>query len=104
MTRKKPVRMEFKMKFHPGKIVMTRAVNDLIADNEEFAIHAFLSLNRHLAGDWGELCDEDRVANESALLDGERLFSAYTKEGVPPIWIITERDRSVTTILFPDEY
>ena len=92
------------MKFNPGQMVMTRAVNDLIAENEEFAKHVSLSLRRHLAGDWGELCDEDRVMNESALLEGERLFSAYTKDGVPPIWIITECDRSVTTILFPDEY
>lgn len=92
------------IKFNPGQIVMTRAVNDLIADNEEFAKHVSLSLRRHLAGEWGELCDEDRAMNESALLEGERLFSAYTKDGVPPIWIITECDRSVTTILFPDEY
>jgi len=75
-----------------------------IADNVEYAIHASLSLRRHLAGDWGELCDEDRVLNEMALLDGERLFSVYTKAGLPPLWIITERDRSATTLLFPDEY
>lgn len=92
------------MKFNPGQLVMTRGVNDLIASNEEFAKHVMLSLKRHMAGDWGNLCDEDRVTNESALLDGERLFSAYTKVGVPPIWIITEWDRSVTTVLFPDEY
>ena len=94
----------FTLKFNPGKIVVTRAVNDLIADNEEFAMHVYLSLNRHLSGDWGELCDVDRANNEMALLDGERLFSAYTREDLPPIWIITERDRSVTTVLFPDEY
>ena len=92
------------MKFDPGKILATRAVNVLMTENEEFAMHVFLSLNRHLTGDWGELCDEDRMANETALLDGERLFSAYTREGLPPIWIITESDRTVTTILFPDEY
>lgn len=92
------------MKFNLGRLVVTRAVNELIADNEEFAIHVSQSLKRHLAGDWGELSDEDKAANELALLDGERLFSAYTKVGVPPIWIITESDRSVTTILFPDEY
>lgn len=91
-------------KFNPGKIVVTCGVNNEMDRNEKFAMHVRLSLERHLAGDWGNLCDEDRVMNESALLEGDRLFSAYTKEGVPPIWIITECDRSVTTILFPDEY
>lgn len=92
------------MKFNPGQLIMTRGVNDLIASNEEFAKHVMLSLQRHVAGDWGEVCDEDRVTNEQALLHGERLFSVYKKDGVPTIWIITEWDRSVTTILFPDEY
>lgn len=101
---KQTIGIGFQIKFNPGQIVVTRAVNDLIAGNEDFAAHVYLALNRHLAGDWGNLCDEDRVQNEVALLDGERLFSAYTKKGVPPIWIITECDRSVTTILFPDEY
>lgn len=92
------------MKFNPGKIVVTKSVHALMHDNVEFAAHVFTSLSRHMGGDWGELCDEDRLTNDMALLDGERLFSAYTKEGVPPIWIITEWDRSVTTVLFPDEY
>jgi hypothetical protein len=92
------------MKFNPGQLAVTSGVNVLIADNEEFARHVQLSLKRHLAGDWGDVCDEDRVANELALLNGERLFSVYKKEGLPTIWIITEWDRSVTTVLFPDEY
>lgn len=92
------------MKFNPGQLVMTRGVSDLVADNEEFATHVHLSLRRHLAGDWGDVCDEDRVANDLALQDGDRLLSAYQKEGLPKIWIITEWDRSCTTVLFPDEY
>ena len=92
------------IKFDSGNIVVTCGVNNEMNRNATFGRHVQLSLERHLAGDWGNLCDEDRVTNELALLDGERLFSAYTKEGVPPIWIITECDRSVTTILFPDEY
>lgn len=92
------------MKFNPGRMVITRGVNDLIASNEVFAKHVMLSMRRHVAGDWGEVCDEDRVTNEFALQHGERLFSVYKKEGVPTIWIITEWDRSVTTALFPDEY
>ncbi len=92
------------IKFNPGRIVVTRGVDNEMNDNATFARHVRLSLERHLAGDWGNLCDEDRATNKLALLEGDRLFSAYTKVGVPPIWIITEWDRSVTTILFPDEY
>ena len=92
------------MKFCSGRLLMTRGVNDLVADNTEFAKHVQLSLKRHLAGDWGDLCDDDRVENELALQGGERLFSVYKKEGVPKIWIITEWDRSATTVLFPEEY
>lgn len=92
------------MKFDPGQIVVTRSVHTLMHENAEFAVHVFASLNRHMDGDWGELCSEDKLTNDMALLDGERLFSAYTKEGLPPIWIVTEWDRSVTTVLFPDEY
>jgi len=63
-----------------------------------------VSLARHLRGDWGDLCPEDWDANERALQYGGRLFSAYQEEGLPKIWIITEADRSATTILFPEEY
>jgi hypothetical protein len=58
---------------------------------------------RHAAGDWGELCAFDRRQNEIALRDGYRVLSSYE---VPAgrVWIITESDRSVTTILLPEEY
>jgi hypothetical protein len=92
------------MKFKSGQLVMTRGVNDLVADNGKFAAHVYQSLKRHLAGDWGEVCKEDRAANESALREGDRLFSVYKKVGLPDIWVITEWDRSVTTTLFPEEY
>ena len=61
-------------------------------------------LARHVRGDWGELCEEDRQENAAALKHGFRLLSAYTlKDGVR-LWIITEADRSVTTLLLPSEY
>lgn len=91
-------------KFNPGQLVMTRGINDMMANSEEFASHVRLSIQRHMAGDWGDVSDEDRVTNELALQEGDRLFSAYEKEGESKIWIITEWDRSVTTVLFPDEY
>lgn len=92
------------MKFNLGNLVMTRGISDLMTGNEEFACHVQLSVRRHLAGDWGNVCDEDRVTNELALLEGDRLFSVYEKDGLPKIWIITEWDRSVTTVLLPEEY
>jgi hypothetical protein len=62
-------------------------------------------LFRHAQGDWGEVCAEDKAANDDALKHGSRLLSAYTLKGTNvKIWIITEADRSCTTILLPDEY
>ena len=92
------------MKFDPGPIVVTRGVHDMMANNEDFTRHVDISLIRHLTGDWGDICDEDRCANEWALGVGEQLLSVYTKEGTPKIWIITEWDRSYTTVLFPEDY
>ncbi|HDH99838.1 MAG TPA: hypothetical protein ENF74_02475 [Firmicutes bacterium] len=92
------------MKFRTGAILFTRGVNDRVAEDTKFAKFVLQSLKRHVRGDWGDLCEEDRQANEEALAHGGRLFSAYTAEELPKIWIITEADRSVTTILFPEEY
>ena len=59
------------------------------------------ALTRHAAGDWGNLCDEDRRENELALQEGHRLLSAYQADDGTKFWIITEADRSVTTVLLP---
>lgn len=61
-------------------------------------------LHRHQAGDWGDVGPEDRAANDRALTDGDRLLSAYLTDGGTKVWIITEWDRSVTTVLLPEEY
>ncbi len=61
-------------------------------------------LVRHILGDWGELCEEDRLANQEALLEGLRLMSVYRTHNGEKIWIITEADRSATTVLLPEEY
>ena len=60
-------------------------------------------LTRHASGDWGELCAFDRRQNEIALRDGYRVLSSYPV-GRECVWIITEADRSVTTILLPEDY
>lgn len=64
-------------------------------------------LGRHVVGDWGDICEEDRGVNEQALADGDRIFSVYKlgpEAPVEKVWIITEHDRSLTTVLLPDEY
>jgi len=91
-------------KFEMGRIVVTRGVSELVATNSEFAKFVTESLGRHSRGDWGDLPEEDKRENEYALGKYLRLFSAYEKPPLPKIWIITEADRSVTTVLFPEEY
>jgi len=95
--------------FNTGQIVATRGVYDLACENPEFAQFIQKSLNRHIKGDWGDVNDEDKQTNDQALKQGTRLLSAYNDDrfpqnGVATIWVITEADRSATTILFPDEY
>ena len=95
--------------FSTGQILATRGVYDLACENPEFAQFIQKSLNRHVKGDWGDVDEEDKHANDQALKQGTRLLSAYNddrfpKNGVATIWVITEADRSATTILFPDEY
>lgn len=91
------------MKFGPGQVVMTRGVADLINHEVFYTIDLVALLQRHGAGDWGEVCPEDAAANDRALIDGSRLLSVY-EIGDTKIWIITEADRSVTTFLLPTEY
>jgi hypothetical protein len=62
------------------------------------------ALQRHQAGDWGDLDEEDRAANNHALAGGSRLLSAYHSAAGVKFWIITEADRSATTILLPKDY
>jgi hypothetical protein len=61
-------------------------------------------LERHVHGEWGDLCDEDKRANDEAVADGLRILSAYRLPDGERLWVITEADRSVTTILLPAEY
>lgn len=84
-----------------GKIVATPAALQAI-DEAGQSPTDFLA--RHRKGDWGNVCADDWEANNRDLADGNRLLSAYrTKKGVK-LWVITEWDRSVTTLLLPEEY
>jgi hypothetical protein len=83
-----------------GRVVATPGALKLLM---EAGGHPFDYLTRHAAGDWGELCAFDRRQNEIALRDGYRVLSSY-EVSAERVWIITESDRSITTILLPEEY
>jgi hypothetical protein len=61
-------------------------------------------LHRHQCGDWGMVCHSDAAANDRALVEGTRLISAYLLPDDTRVWVITEADRSATTLLLPEEY
>lgn len=88
-------------RFSLGLIVATiGAVGALQANDKEPQEY----LQRHQLGDWGRLCDEDKKENERSLEDGLRILSAYRLPDGQMLWIITEADRSATTLLLPLEY
>ena len=89
-------------RFASEQIVVTIGINALI---EEGRLDPVPYLYRHLSGDWGDLDDGDRRLNDTALQSGDdRLFSSYQVTPDLKLWIITEWDRSVTTLLLPSEY
>ncbi|MFN8708570.1 MAG: hypothetical protein ACK526_13530 [Planctomyces sp.] len=85
-------------RFPIGDVVITINAQSLLTPDE-----AMSGLQRHATGDWGELCTEDAERNLAALESGGRIFSAYGKD-TRRFWIITEADRSSTTILLPLDY
>lgn len=94
-----------KVRFPLGHIVATPgALRALaVADIPPSGLADLIS--RHVAGDYGTLDPEDVLANEDALIHGDRILSAYIlPDGTTKVWIITEADRSVTTLLLPEEY
>ncbi len=91
-------------KFPMGRLVVTAGVNDKMAESTDFCKFIIASMQKYAGADWGQLDVEDRKTNDRALKDGDRILAAYESPNLPKIWIITEWDRSVTTILFPDEY
>jgi hypothetical protein len=85
--------------FPLGKTVATTGALVVLSPEEPLVL-----LRRHASGDWGEVDTHDRRANDKALKDGTRLLSAYVSVSGERIWIITEADRSSTTIILPEEY
>lgn len=89
-------------RFAAGKLVVTAGALAAIQANGQSPL---VLVNRHQAGDWGQMSQEDWATNEVALSQGGRLLSAYTlSDGTTQVWVITESDRSVTTTLLPSEY
>lgn len=88
-----------KAKFQLGQTLITANALRLL---EPLVVS--LALNRHASGDWGDIGTEDAKQNESALLDGTRLFSAYQDSKGTHFWIITDANPASTTVLLPEDY
>jgi hypothetical protein len=92
------------VKFPLGRIVATPGAVEVLGckylDTRLAVVNFAL---RHQSGDWGIVDDEDKRANDQAVMNGQRILSAYMA-GNTTIWVITEADRSVTTVLLPGEY
>ena len=87
--------------FEPGQVLSTPGAMSALSEANEPPIAL---LRRHLTGDWGDLCPEDKEENELSVREGFRILSSYTLSTGVKVWIITEADRSVTTLLLPEEY
>ena len=86
-------------RFPLGRCVITASASDALDPDDVKS-----ALDRHARGDWGELCEHDRKENELGLSQGLRLFSRYQSRSGKPFYVITEHDRSVTTVLLPEDY
>ena len=86
---------------HLGRIVATPGSLEAIKESNQSPAEFLL---RHCKGEWGEVCEDDWSANDQDLKDGNRVLSAYRTRKNVRLWVITEGDRSATTILLPEEY
>ena len=93
-TEKMPVAV-----FRLGHIVATANARESISPDE-----ILQGIQRHQAGDWGNLPDDDRSSNDRALAQGGRLVSRYHAQNGTKFYVITESDRSLTTVLLPEDY
>ena len=95
-----------KKSFTIGQLVATRGVHDLMQENPDFNHFAQSAFLKYRRCDWGDTCESDKAQNDSAVINGERILAEYRHPEHPEwrLWIITEWDRSATTLLFPSEY
>ena len=92
---------DLKPLFQLGQIVGTPGALQALQDAEQDPLGLLI---RHVTGDWGDLDDEDKAENDLSVEKGFRILSAYKLETDVKVWVITEWDRSVTTLLLPEEY
>jgi hypothetical protein len=85
--------------FRLGRIIATPNARESLTQDD-----ILLGIQRHQAGDWGNLTADNRAANDRALAQGGRIVSAYQAMNGTKFWLITEADRSTTTILLPEDY
>ena len=93
-------------RFSLGQLLATPGALSALEESKQSPA---IFLDRHLRGDWGEVCDSDKKLNDESLGDGSRLMSAYRTTAGVKIWVITEAaddqgQRAATTILLPEEY
>ena len=101
-TREEVVHMNnTQVKFPLGQVVVTPGALQALEEAGQSPVDF---LRRHVVGDWGELGEEDQAENELSVVRGFRILSSYTLSTGEKLWIITEADRSATTLLLPDEY
>ncbi len=94
-------RIIIESKFNFGNVVATTPLFEY-CKARGFSLFPYMV--RHAQGDWGDVCKEDWESNDEALKSGQRLLSEYKLPDGKRIWIITEWDRSATTLLFPEDY
>jgi len=87
--------------FTLGHVVATLGALKALSEHEVLPTNL---IHRHVTGDWGDLCKEDKEQNVTGIVHGLRIFSSYQISTDTKIWIITEADRSSTTLLMPGEY
>ena len=89
------------IRFPLGQVVATPGALSALEKAEQLPAEF---LDRHVNGDWGRVPDEDKQENEFSVEHGFRILSAYTTSAGDRVWVLTEADRSTTTILLPSEY
>lgn len=88
-----------KLSFPLGAVCMTPGAERTLSPDD-----ILTAITRHARGDWGEVDDADWKENDFSIENGYRLLSAYTSKTGERFWVITEADRSATTVLLPEEY
>jgi hypothetical protein len=99
MEKEKDEQTRPRVEFRLGSVCITPGAQQVLTNEDVMS-----ALGRHCRGDWGEVGAEDRAGNDLSVREGCRLLSAYRSKLGQKFWVITEADRSATTVLLPDEY